>query len=113
MRNTIQALKGRCLMDKENKKIIMYDIGTTSSRKIQVKKLLEDTLELKIKIAEVDSEKELKKLEKYRLELQTIENAASLIRLIQADDRLRQNIIKIAIGLLSAVIGYMARGWLQ
>ncbi|MCX8124966.1 MAG: hypothetical protein N3F66_12505 [Spirochaetes bacterium] len=97
-------------MCNENKKILIYDIATNSGRRMQIKKLLEEILVLKSKITEVLPNKEPKVFEKYRLELQTLENAMTVIRLIQADDRLKQNIWKILFGIIGGIVGFFMKG---
>ena len=98
-------------------KILCYDIQSYSGRRMQIQKLMEELLVLNDIIKNMPQgsnihNRESKKdftLEKYRLQMQIIEQALATIRALQSEDRLKQNLWKAAFGIVGAVVGFVVK----
>jgi len=92
----------------ENSTVIIYDISTYGGRRLQIAKFMEEIVILKKELSYVGNN-DKKSIELQRLKLQTIEQGLSALRIIQAEDRLKQNLWKMVFGVGGVVLGFVLK----
>jgi hypothetical protein len=68
--------------------------------------------ELQILYGKTEITSDSSKLTGYRLQLANLEHQLSLLRLLQSEDRLKQNLWKLMFGVLGGVAGFIVKSFI-